>query len=114
MLELGALIGALNPGWIVDKISRRYSILVAVYIFTIGSILQTAAVEYGMLTFARFLGGVGIGMLSMVAPLYIAEISMSMNPLFLLNNMNGLIKSLLSVLPNAVVRSLFFKSFASC
>lgn len=75
MLELGALIGAINQGWIADKISRRYSILVAVGVFTVGSILQTAAVEYGMLTFARFLGGVGVGMLSMVAPVYIAEIS---------------------------------------
>ena len=76
MIELGALIGAFNQGWIADKISRRYSILVAVAIFTIGSVLQTAAVEYGMLTFARFVGGLGVGMLSMVAPLYIAEISM--------------------------------------
>lgn len=75
MIELGALLGALNQGWIADKLSRRYSILVAVVVFTIGSVLQTAAVEYGMLTFARFVGGLGIGMLSMVAPLYISEIS---------------------------------------
>ncbi|OJJ30621.1 hypothetical protein ASPWEDRAFT_120518 [Aspergillus wentii DTO 134E9] len=75
MIELGALIGALNQGWIADKYSRRYSIVVAVVIFTIGSILQTAAVDYAMLTVARFIGGLGIGMLSMVAPLYIAEIS---------------------------------------
>ncbi|EDP54170.1 hypothetical protein KXW98_001488 [Aspergillus fumigatus] len=75
MIELGALLGALNQGWIADKISRRYSIVVAVIIFTIGSILQTAAVDYAMLTVARFIGGVGIGMLSMVAPLYISEIS---------------------------------------
>ena len=37
--------------------------------------LQTAAVDYAMLVVARFIGGVGIGMLSMVAPLYISEIS---------------------------------------
>lgn len=95
ILKLGALIGALNQGWIADKISRRYSILVAVFIFTIGSILQTAPVEYGMLTFARFFVGVGIGMLSMVAPLYIAEISMLMSPLFRFNKMSGLFESLL-------------------
>ncbi|KAL4749218.1 hypothetical protein BDW72DRAFT_214189 [Aspergillus terricola var. indicus] len=77
MLELGALIGAINQGWIADKISRRYSILVAVAIFRVGSILQTAAMNYGILTFARFLSGVGIGMLSMVSPLYISEISPS-------------------------------------
>ncbi|CAG7953212.1 unnamed protein product [Penicillium nalgiovense] len=75
MIELGALIGALNQGWIADKISRRYSILVAVAIFTVGSVLQTAAYGYPMLTVARLIGGVGIGMLSMVAPLYISEIS---------------------------------------
>ncbi|KAJ5506207.1 Major facilitator superfamily domain general substrate transporter [Penicillium expansum] len=75
MIELGALIGALNQGWIADKISRRYSILVAVAIFTLGSVLQTAAYGYPMLTVARLIGGVGIGMLSMVAPLYISEIS---------------------------------------
>lgn len=27
MIELGALLGALNQGWIADKISRRYSIV---------------------------------------------------------------------------------------
>ena len=75
MIELGALLGALNQGWIADKISRKYSIVVAVVIFTIGSILQTAAVDYAMLVVARLIGGVGIGMLSMVAPLYISEIS---------------------------------------
>jgi MFS family permease len=75
MIELGALVGALNQGWIADKYSRKYSIIIAVCIFTIGSILQTAAVDYPMLVAARFIGGLGIGMLSMVAPLYISEIS---------------------------------------
>ncbi|CAD6573763.1 MAG: hypothetical protein ASARMPREDX12_006232 [Alectoria sarmentosa] len=75
MIELGALIGAINQGWIADKISRKYSIVVAVTIFTIGSVLQTASISYAMLVTARLIGGIGIGMLSMVAPLYISEIS---------------------------------------
>jgi MFS family permease len=75
MIELGALIGALNQGWIADKLSRKYSIVAAVIVFIIGGVLQTAAVNYAMLTFARFFGGLGVGMLSMVAPLYISEIS---------------------------------------
>ena len=62
MLELGALIGALFAGWCADKLSRKYAIVVATIIFTIGSILQTAAVEYGMLTVGRLVGGAGIGM----------------------------------------------------
>ena len=75
MIELGALIGALNQGWIADKISRKYSIIVAVVIFTVGSALQTGSISYAMLVVARLIGGIGIGMLSMVAPLYISEIS---------------------------------------
>lgn len=75
MIELGALIGALNQGWIADKMSRKYSIIVAVVVFTVGSILQTASVDYAMLIVGRLIGGIGIGMLSMVAPLYISEIS---------------------------------------
>ncbi|WYZ42394.1 hypothetical protein EsH8_VI_000093 [Colletotrichum jinshuiense] len=75
MITLGAFIGALNQGWVADMISRKRSIMVAVVIFTIGSSVQTAALNYSMLVGGRFVGGVGIGMLSMVVPLYISEIS---------------------------------------
>lgn len=75
VLQLGALVGALSQGWIADRLSRKYAIVVAVVFFTIGSILQTAAVDYAMLAIGRLVGGIGIGQLSMVAPLYISEIS---------------------------------------
>jgi len=53
MIELGALFGALNQGWIADKYSRKYSIVIAVCVFTVGSILQTAANDYTTLVVAR-------------------------------------------------------------
>ena len=49
--------------------------MLAVLTFIVGSTLQTAAVNYPMLTVARLIGGIGIGILSAVAPLYISEIS---------------------------------------
>jgi MFS family permease len=55
-------IGAMNQGWIADKISRKWSILLAACIFLVGSALQTGSVNYGMLTGARFVGGIGVGM----------------------------------------------------
>ncbi len=54
--------GAFNQGWIAEKISRKYSICVAVCIFVVGSILQTAAQDYAMLIVGRLIGGVGVGM----------------------------------------------------
>ncbi|KAI1498380.1 general substrate transporter [Biscogniauxia marginata] len=75
MIELGAFLGALNQGWLADKISRKWSIMVAVVIFIFGSALQTGAMGYGMLVGGRFVGGIGVGMLAMVAPLYISEIA---------------------------------------
>ncbi|KAI1213732.1 general substrate transporter [Annulohypoxylon truncatum] len=75
MIELGAFLGAMNQGWIADKLSRKWSILVAVVIFIIGSTIQTASMNYSMLVGGRFVGGIGIGMLAMVAPLYISEIA---------------------------------------
>ncbi|KAI8939427.1 hypothetical protein NX059_003207 [Plenodomus lindquistii] len=75
MLELGALIGALFAGYLADRLSRKYSIVVAVIVFTIGSILQTAAMDYAMLTIGRLIGGLGIGALATISPLYVSEIA---------------------------------------
>ncbi|KAH7011267.1 arabinose-proton symporter [Ilyonectria destructans] len=75
MIELGAFLGAMNQGWLADKISRKWSILAAVMIFLVGSALQTGAMNFGMLVAGRFVGGIGVGMLAMVAPLYISEIA---------------------------------------
>ncbi|KAG5520268.1 hypothetical protein PMAC_001347 [Pneumocystis sp. 'macacae'] len=75
LIELGAFLGALNQGWIADKFSRKYSIFYAVFVFTIGAIIQTISSDYATLSIARFIGGIGVGMLSMVTPLYMAEIS---------------------------------------
>jgi sugar porter (SP) family MFS transporter len=73
--ELIMRTGAMNQGWIADKISRKWSLLLAACIFLVGSAIQTGSVNFGMLTAARFIGGIGVGMFAMVAPLYISEIS---------------------------------------
>lgn len=52
----------MNQGWLADKISRKWSIFTAGIIFLIGGALQTGAESFAMLTVARFIGGVGVGM----------------------------------------------------
>lgn len=43
--------------------------MVAVLVFIIGSAIQTGAMAYSTLIGGRFVGGFGVGMLAMVAPL---------------------------------------------
>jgi MFS family permease len=75
MLELGAMLGAAQAGWLADKFSRKNALFTGFCWFVVGSAIQTGSVAYAMLVVGRLIGGVGIGILSMAAPLYISEIS---------------------------------------
>ncbi|KAL5531871.1 hypothetical protein ACEPAF_5434 [Sanghuangporus sanghuang] len=75
MLEMGALLGALIAGIFADRYSRRQAILTACFAFAVGSALQCAADSLTVLITGRAIGGLGIGSLSMLSPLYLAEIS---------------------------------------
>lgn len=66
MLELGAFIGCLFMPALADRISRKWALTVAVVIFNIGAIMQTAAPNYAVLVAGRTIGGVGVGTLAMV------------------------------------------------
>ncbi|KAJ5827644.1 Major facilitator superfamily domain general substrate transporter [Penicillium robsamsonii] len=74
-LELGAWAGALLNGILADRISRKYAMMTAVFIFTLGTGLQAGAQTPAYFFAGRIIGGVGIGMFSMVIPLYQAEIA---------------------------------------
>lgn len=69
------MVGALVNGPIADRLSRRWSILIANIIFLIGSIIQAAAVNIPMIFIGRFIAGLAVGQLSMVVPLYISELA---------------------------------------
>ncbi|KAI1289021.1 sugar transporter [Xylaria venustula] len=75
VLTLGALFGALANGPIADRISRRYSILLANIVFLVGSVIQASAFTIPQIFIGRFIAGLSIGQLSMVVPLYLSELS---------------------------------------
>lgn len=95
LLELGAFIGALQAGFVADKYSRKkaiglslsnfllndqfinISICVALgsIWFIIGAIIQTTSFSFAQLVVGRFIGGLGFGLLSAVAPMYISEVA---------------------------------------
>lgn len=71
----GAIIGAAIGGWLNDCYGRRSAILVADFLFFLGAIIMAAAPNPGILIVGRVFVGLGVGMASMTAPLYISEAS---------------------------------------
>jgi len=71
----GAFFGALMAGQTADRLGRKYTIQIGSIIAIVGCALQTAAVNEAMLIVGRLIAGWSIGVLSMIVPVYQAEIS---------------------------------------
>ncbi|OQE37926.1 hypothetical protein PENCOP_c009G01204 [Penicillium coprophilum] len=74
LFTAGACVGAGLAGPSGDYLGRRRTISVGCLIFTLGGALQTGAVTIDYLYSGRFLAGLGVGFLTMMIPLYQAEI----------------------------------------
>ncbi|OMO84915.1 Sugar/inositol transporter [Corchorus capsularis] len=77
MALVGAMVGAASGGWINDAYGRKKATLVADVVFTAGAIVMGVAGDPYMLIVGRFLVGLGVGVASVTAPVYIAEASPS-------------------------------------
>jgi MFS transporter, SP family, galactose:H+ symporter len=69
----GAAIGAALAGDLADRFGRRPVILVTALVFVAGSLVSAFAPTLLVLLGGRLLVGLGIGISSMLAPLYLAE-----------------------------------------
>lgn len=75
MAVAGAIIGAAIGGWMNDALGRKKSILIADVVFFVGAIVMAAAPVPWVIIIGRIIVGLGVGMASMTAPLYISEAS---------------------------------------
>ncbi|KAJ9555418.1 hypothetical protein OSB04_010032 [Centaurea solstitialis] len=73
MALVGAMIGAAAGGWINDTYGRKRATLLADVVFALGSFVMAAAPNPYVLIFGRLLVGLGVGVASVTAPMYIAE-----------------------------------------
>lgn len=82
---VGCIIGAAVAGYVSQTVGRRNGMLIAAIMFTIaavGSALPEALNIFGVqvlssFIFYRAVGGIGVGLASMITPMYIAEIAPS-------------------------------------
>lgn len=72
---VGAALGAYFAGRLADKIGRVHCMMVAAFLFVASAI--GSGLPFGLSDFImwRFIGGVGIGVASIITPIYIAETS---------------------------------------
>jgi len=72
---VGCLVGAMFTGMISDKFGRKNPLIFAAALFTISAIGTGAVNAITPFIIYRIIGGIGIGMASVLSPIYIAEVS---------------------------------------
>jgi MFS transporter, SP family, arabinose:H+ symporter len=71
----GSIAGVMAAGSLSDKFGRKIILLLSAVLFSVSGIGCMIAGNEVQLVIARILGGIGIGVASVLSPLYIAEIS---------------------------------------
>ena len=101
-LMVACVIGALLAGPIADWTGRKKVLILCAVLFTVSAILSALPRSFTELVIARFVGGMGVGMASVVSPMYIAEISPAKirGRLVALNQLAIVVGILLSYLSN--------------
>lgn len=72
---IGAIIGSFVGGSLGDSYGRRSILIVSAVLFFLSALGSTLPSSFSLLILARSVGGLGIGIASVLAPLYISEFS---------------------------------------
>jgi SP family arabinose:H+ symporter-like MFS transporter len=71
----GCAIGSVLAGYLTDRIGRRRLLLVVAALFAFTSVQTGLAWSIHSLLLARFLGGLAVGAVSLLSPMYISEVA---------------------------------------
>ena len=74
-LLVGCIAGASLAGWLSDRYGRSRVLSFSALLFAVSSLASALPRDFMQFGVARFVGGIAIGIASMLAPLYIAEVS---------------------------------------
>ena len=71
----GTVVGSLLGGWPADRFGRKATLLWIGILYFVGAVCSGLASNVGTFIAARVIGGLGIGISTVVAPMYISEIA---------------------------------------
>lgn len=97
----GTVVGALAGGWISDRIGRKPTLCTVGILYFVSALWSALADGPVALMIARLIGGFGVGISTIAAPVYIAEISPAesrgkLTALFQFNIVIGVVAALAS------------------
>lgn len=72
---IGSICGVLAAGSLSDYLGRKKTMLISAALFSISAIGCAICGDFNSLVAYRIIGGVGIGIVSIVSPIYISEVS---------------------------------------
>jgi SP family arabinose:H+ symporter-like MFS transporter len=70
---VGCILGVTLTGIISDRLGRKLVMIIAATMFFLSAIGCAFTAEYQILIISRIAGGIGVGIASVISPLYIAE-----------------------------------------
>lgn len=74
---IGSIAGVSVAGIMSDRLGRKPTMFISAFLFTISALGCALADSFPSLVVFRIIGGVGIGIISIVAPVYISEIAIT-------------------------------------
>jgi len=72
---IGSIFGVLVAGWMSDALGRKKAMVISALLFFVSAAGCAISNTMSVLIIYRILGGIGIGMISIISPMYISEIA---------------------------------------
>ena len=74
---VGSIIGVLFAGVLSDGIGRKLTMIFSAILFSTSAIGCALCADFNQLVIYRMIGGIGIGIVSIISPLYISEMAVA-------------------------------------
>ena len=74
---IGSIIGVLFAGILSDKFGRKSTMILSAILFSTSASGCAVSTDFNQLVIYRIIGGVGIGVVSIISPLYISEVAVA-------------------------------------